>query len=441
VSAKPFESGGRRQFVHIVRDITDRKKTEEALRKANAYNRGLIEVSLDPLVTIGPDGRITDVNAATEAATGCNRAELIGKDFSDYFTEPEKARVGYREVFREGFLREYPLEIRHRDGHVTSVLYNASVYRDEHGQVVGVFAAARDITERKQAEEALRENEARFRTVIEAIQEGITFSDEKGHFEAYNSKMEELTGYSADEANACSDYSACLYPDPQDREKALAGLNELTTTGMSREAETIIRTKDGVQKHVLVSTTVITYKGRKMFLSNYHDITERKLLEEELRTLSIVDELTGLNNRRGFLTLSEQQLKFAERTKKSIVLIFMDLDHLKWINDTFGHQEGDAALVEIAAILRRTFRKSDTIGRMGGDEFAVLAMDTAQEVPKTVSRFLDALDSCNKSETRRYKLSVSMGTAHFDPENPSSLDELIARADDLMYKEKRTKVM
>ena len=123
-------------------DMTERKRAEEALRLSNAYNRSLIETSLDPLVTIGPDGKVTDVNAATEAATGCSRSELIGTDFCDYFTEPAKARAGYEQAFREGLVRDYPLELRHRDGRVMSVLYNASVYRDESGQVSGVFAAA-----------------------------------------------------------------------------------------------------------------------------------------------------------------------------------------------------------------------------------------------------------------------------------------------------------
>ncbi len=141
----------------IARDITERKQAEEALRLANAYNRSLLEASLDPLVTIGPDGKVTDVNAATEAATGRSRAELIGTDFCDYFTEPAKARAGYEQVFREGSVRDYALELRHRDGHVISVLYNASTYRDEAGKVIGVFAAARDITERKRAEAALKE--------------------------------------------------------------------------------------------------------------------------------------------------------------------------------------------------------------------------------------------------------------------------------------------
>ena len=152
----------------IARDITARKQMEEKLRLANAYNRSLIEASLDPLVTIDADGRITDVNAATESVTGCSRSELIGTDFSDYFTVPGDARTGYRQVFREGMVKDYPLELKHRDGLVTPVLYNASVYRDEAGDVGGVFAAARDITERRKAELELQKlNEELEQRVIE----------------------------------------------------------------------------------------------------------------------------------------------------------------------------------------------------------------------------------------------------------------------------------
>ena len=137
-------------------DTTERHLADEAVRRASAYNRSLIEASLDPLVTIAPDGKITDVNNATEKVTGLSRQQLIGTDFSDYFTDPGKARAGYEQVFREGLVQDYELEIRHRDGHVTPVLYNASVYRDEAGDVIGVFAAARDISERKRAEEEIR---------------------------------------------------------------------------------------------------------------------------------------------------------------------------------------------------------------------------------------------------------------------------------------------
>jgi PAS domain S-box-containing protein len=136
-------------------DVTERKKAEEKIRLSVIYNRSLIEASLDPLVTIGSDGKITDVNKATEQVTGYSRDELIGTDFMNYFSDPEKAKKGYQGVFKEGLVFNYELEIKHRDGSITPVLYNASIYRDECGKVLGIFAAARDITELKRIEAEL----------------------------------------------------------------------------------------------------------------------------------------------------------------------------------------------------------------------------------------------------------------------------------------------
>ncbi|MBI5597766.1 MAG: PAS domain S-box protein [Elusimicrobia bacterium] len=155
-SGRPLHGTGTTQ------DVTDRKRAELALSRANAYNRGLIEAALDALVTIGPDGKITDVNRATEKATGRPRAALVGSDFADYFTDPALARAGYEKVYREGAVRDYPLELRHADGRVTAVLYNATVYRGPDGAVAGVFAAARDVTEF-----------ARARTELQALNAGL----------------------------------------------------------------------------------------------------------------------------------------------------------------------------------------------------------------------------------------------------------------------------
>ena len=129
--------------------------SREELRAAARYARNLLETSLDALVTISAEGKITDVNTATEKITGTSRERLIGSDFADYFTEPEMARAGYLKVFEQGQVMDYPLAIRHTSGAITEVLYNASVYRNEQGKVLGVFAAARDITARKRAEDKL----------------------------------------------------------------------------------------------------------------------------------------------------------------------------------------------------------------------------------------------------------------------------------------------
>ena len=149
----PFvETDGSTLILEMGIDITERKRAEKQIRDVSLYSRSLIEASLDPLVTISAEGKITDVNQATELATGCSREELIGSDFSDYFTEPEKAKIGYKQVFSEGFVRDYPLAIKHKSGKITDVLYNATIYTNEAGEMQGVFAAARDITERKKAE-------------------------------------------------------------------------------------------------------------------------------------------------------------------------------------------------------------------------------------------------------------------------------------------------
>ena len=157
VHSSPIEQNGENILFSIIHDITSRKRAEELLRIASAYNRTLIETSPDALVTISAEGKITDVNTGTERFTGCSRDELIGTDFSDYFTDPEKAHAGYRKVFRDGSVKDYELQIRHKNGSAAVVLYNASVYCDESGKIDGIFAAARDITNVKEAELKLRE--------------------------------------------------------------------------------------------------------------------------------------------------------------------------------------------------------------------------------------------------------------------------------------------
>src|SRR5260370_196874 len=145
ISLSPLETEEATLTMSAIRDITEQKQ-------ASQYARSLIEASFDPLFTINREGKITDVNEATAKVTGAARERLIGTDFWNYFTEPEKAREAYRQAFARGFVTDYPLTIRHADGRLSHVLYNASVYKDTIGRVLGVFAAARDVTPLKKAE-------------------------------------------------------------------------------------------------------------------------------------------------------------------------------------------------------------------------------------------------------------------------------------------------
>jgi PAS domain S-box-containing protein len=272
---RPVEING------IVWDITDRKDAEDALRAASLYSRSLIEASLDPLVTIGPEGDISDVNRATEEVTGLTRDKLIGTDFSDYFTEPDKARQGYERVFAEGRVVDYPLAIRHASGKVTDVIYNAVVYCDGAGEVQGVFAAARDVTEAKRA----HEQAARLAAIVTNSRDAIFTKDLHETVTTWNAGAEDLFGYSVAEMVG---RDASLL-EPQGREGESRRLTERVCRGNQIAAlETQRKRKDGSLVDVsLTSSPILDDAGDVVAISAIgRDITERKETEEELRRLN-----------------------------------------------------------------------------------------------------------------------------------------------------------
>lgn len=161
------------------------------------------------------------------------------------------------------------------------------------------------------------------------------------------------------------------------------------------------------------------------------------LVEREIRHLALSDDLTCLYNRRGFYAAATQQLKIARRNQKPAALFFCDVNELKTINDTYGHREGDLALVRTADALEEVFRESDVLARLGGDEFAVLAADLAREHEERIlKRLHQSVRAAGKDEVR-YSLCVSVGVAWFDPQNPADLGELMDEADRAMYQQKR----
>ena len=259
----------------IARDITERARADEKLRAASLYARSLIEASLDPLVTISPQGKITDVNEATIKVTGIDREKLIGADFSDYFTEPEKAREGYQQVFSKGSVTDYPLTILHKDGRITDVLYNASVYKDAHGEVLGVFAAARDVTEQKQASQYAR-------SLIEASLDPLVTISPEGKITDINAASALVTGRSREKliGTDFSDY----FTEPQ---KAREGYRQVFSQGSVTDYPLTIRHIDGRVTDVLYNASV--YKdARGNVLGVFaaaRDVTAQKQASQYARSL------------------------------------------------------------------------------------------------------------------------------------------------------------
>ncbi|HEY0680912.1 MAG TPA: diguanylate cyclase [Steroidobacter sp.] len=214
-------------------------------------------------------------------------------------------------------------------------------------------------------------------------------------------------------------------------QRAAPSVPLVVLTGLDDEAAAIEALHAGAQDYLIkgqMSTSLLIRALRYAF--------ERHGMQMALRKESTLDELTGLANRRGFLMLAEQHAMLAKRTGERFVVVFIDMDRLKPINDTLGHQAGDAAIAEIADALRVCFRESDIIGRLGGDEFALLlpASDGEDSIRE---RLHQELQRRNLQPDRRYLLSVSVGIVISDPHQPPSVEEMLAQADALMYEEKQ----
>ncbi|MBI2938048.1 MAG: PAS domain S-box protein [Thaumarchaeota archaeon] len=226
------------------RDVTERKKVEDQLHATSAYARSLIEASLDPLVTISPEGKITDVNHSTELITGVSREWLIGTDFSNYFMEPRKAREGYRKAFKEGYVKDFPLAIRHSSGRITDVLYNATVYRDAVGKVRGVFAAARDVTESRKASQYAR-------SLIEASLDPLVTISPDGKITDVNEATVRVTGVPRQQLIG-ADFSN-YFSEP---EKAREGYQRVFKEGFVKDYPLSIRSTGGTLTDVLYNASV-----------------------------------------------------------------------------------------------------------------------------------------------------------------------------------------
>jgi diguanylate cyclase (GGDEF)-like protein/PAS domain S-box-containing protein len=307
--------------------------------------------------------------------------------------------------------------------------------RGADGRITGTVGIAIDITDRKTLVDALRTQNVYFASLFDSAPEAIAILDEHDRIVRINAQFTGLFGYSEEEAVGKS-INTLIVP-PQLVSEA-EGLTAKVAGGESLRAESLRRRKDGESVWVSIVATPFRVGDEPVRVyAMYHDISALKRAEEELRALLLVDELTGLPNRRAFVTLSEQALKLAMRMERDVLLIFIDVDRLKDINDTWGHLAGDRALIDTARVLRESCREADIVARLGGDEFvALMTVDSDQTGELITSRIKARVDLHNAETQRGYQLSLSVGATRSKAEG-AVLADLLSRADAALYDQKR----
>jgi len=309
------------------------------------------------------------------------------------------------------------------------------------------FNMQRDAEELRQAGSELAESEERYRVLVDNVSDLVSIHGPDGALRYVNPSVEPLLGYTPAECRTRELWSLI---HPEDTAAAHYGLQTFQAGDAHSGAVTCrLRRQDGEYRWFEFKVRrVVDPDGRlRHFQASGRDVTLRRQLEqrlaqqtEELRHLSLRDGLTGLYNRRGFLELSAQLVRVAERQQHRLGVLFVDLDGLKDINDEFGHAGGDRAISEAAALLRTTCRATDLVARLGGDEFVVLASDVNDEsVAVLTGRLERALVELNAKGGREYRLSFSVGVATFDPKAPVAMETLLGQADERMYEAKAQK--
>ncbi len=333
---------------------------------------------------------------------------------------------------------------RRLDGEVDSVRYAWRGVRRDGGTVELEVLARRDevdgrpalsgtmidVTDQRQQARELEERETRLRTLVELTQDVVVTVDPEGRILTLNPAGERLIG-------AAIGRDVRDFTIPAFAERALDLNRAVQRRDGTYEVPVIVRSGEIVTLDVSVHFVM---RGDQVaeIVGIGRDITARKQKEEALRSLTLVDDLTRLYNRRGFLTLAERHLKLALRKKQGVFLLFCDVDGLKQINDTYGHLEGDRALSDAAEVLRRTFRSADIIARLGGDEFTVFPLEAADASTDLLSeRLAAALEAHNAQSNRPWKLRMSVGFARFDPGSPWTIEALLEEADRRLYEKKR----
>jgi diguanylate cyclase (GGDEF)-like protein/PAS domain S-box-containing protein len=412
-----------------------------ALRSEAARARAVMDTAAEGIITIDERGIIESFNRAAEQMFGYEAGEALGKNVRMLVPEPHaSAHDGYvARYLRTGEARFIgkTREVRalRKDGTEFPIEINLTEIRFAGGRYF--TAIIRDVTERKQAEA----ERGQLAAIVQSSDDAIFSCELDRRITTWNAAAERLFGYTA--AEIIGRNSSLIIPP--DQEAQAAQNRALLACGQPIPTYDAVRlTKDGRRIDVSTTQSPIKDAGGKVIGVSlvFRDITERKQTEEEIRRIAHYDGLTGLPNRRLFRDRLVQAIALAKRNRHELALLYLDLDGFKAVNDTLGHDAGDELLKAAAGRIRHRLRESDTVARIGGDEFTVILPMIASraDVAKVAEKILGALSTSFSLSGRKEepRVGVSIGIAVY-PADARDMDALVKAADIAMYSAKRSK--
>ncbi len=436
IYAKKVSYNERSIVLGLAFDITDLKRAEEALRESEEKFRVIFENAGVGITLVDREGRLIDCNSHFRNFVGYTKEELIGKHWRIY-THPEDVERNldiFEKMIEEKKVFVFEKRFKRKDGRILWGRVTISPVFDSNGRFLFQIGITEDTTKEKKAIEALKKSESKYRSLVEKMSEGI-YILYNNRFEFVNNRFIEMFGYTREELRKV-DFRKLIAPESlpliEERARKLK-----RGEPVPEKYEFVALDKHGRKVYVEVSVTYVPYKEGIATQGIVRDITEKKAYEKKLRYMATHDILTGLPNRSYFMEFLRAAIESSKRYGHMVCIMMLDLDGFKEVNDKFGHDVGDRALVRAAERLRRSVRRSDILSRMGGDEFLVLVpilkrVEDAETIGrKIVNSFREPLEV----DEAPYNITVSVGASIF-PQDGTDAIELIKKADMAMYKVK-----
>jgi len=425
--------------IETIRDITDQKRVETLLKIEKARMEELFETAPEAVILADPRGILLKVNRHFTRLFGYTPQESYGKSVDDLIIPPDRTGEATQLTRQVSYGAPVSIETvrKNKDGDLIEVSILATPLRIDEGQI-GIYAIYRDISDRKRAEAALRENEERYRTIIETIEDGYYEADAAGRIAFVNDSLLRILAFPREEILG---RSFRRFTDRENGQKIWLACYKVYETGEPCHGiEWAVYRKDGEKRSVEISISLIRDGSGKItgFRGILRDITERIRSEETIRNLAYHDVLTGLPNRFLFQDRLSMAIAGARRSGTMVAVIMLDLDKFKEVNDTLGHPVGDLLLQAVAERLKESLRRGDTIARMGGDEFMIVAPDIKTEAgARTVGeKIVAAVRNPLTCGARSLSITTSLGVALY-PLHSEDPDVLVQYADIAMYRAKK----